>query len=350
MEKLYGDNYGYRSGLNSSMVYHLNNIVNTIEKKIKLKSNDIVLDIGSNDGTLLKCYKNKNIIKIGIDPTIKKFSKYYPKKIVKIPEFFSAENVKKIIGDKKIKVITSIAMFYDLPDPQKFVNDISNMLDDNGVWIAEQSYMPLMIKNNSYDTIMQEHLEYYSIKQFKWLCEKSKLNIVKIEFNETNGGSFRIYAKKANGLKKLNLKEVNKIYYEEIKKKYNNFVFVKNFKNKILRHKKKFLKLIKKINRKNKLIYGYGASTKGNIVLQYCKIDNKIIKKIADVNDYKHGRITPGSKIEIISEEQARNEKPDFFVVFPWHFKKNFIKREKNYIKSGGKLIFPFPKPEIYPL
>ncbi|MCO6500300.1 MAG: hypothetical protein J5I47_07990 [Vicingus serpentipes] len=157
-DEMYGLNYGYRSGLNNSMIQHLKGIATEIQNRISLKEGDLVLDIGSNDSTSLQNYP-ENLNLVGIDPVGVKFKNYYPSHIQLIPSFFSSEAVKNKLGDKKAKVITSIAMFYDLEDPVKFCQDICECLDDNGIWVFEQSYLLSMIEAVAYDTICHEHIE-----------------------------------------------------------------------------------------------------------------------------------------------------------------------------------------------
>ncbi|MFA6004868.1 MAG: class I SAM-dependent methyltransferase [Patescibacteria group bacterium] len=345
--KMYGDNYGYRSGLNRTMVDHLKDIFVLATKAVTLKNKDLIIDIGSNDGTLLNNYDQKKYTLAGIDPTSKKFRDYYHKGINVFPEFFSAELVAKKFPGMKAKIITSIAMFYDLENPLAFVEDIYRVLDDNGVWIFEQSYFKSMVKVNAYDTICHEHLEYYTVRQIKWLLDQADMKIIHVELNDTNGGSFLVTAaKKKSGLKE-NTTLISRMLKEETAYGLSSDKLYVQMKEKILAHKKELKQLLKKLRMEGKTVVGCGASTKGNVILQYCGLTAKDIPIIADVNEYKHGRVTPGSKIPIASEEEVRKLHPDYMLVLPWHFKANLIKREASYTQSGGKLIFPLPKIEI---
>ncbi len=347
MEKLYGDNYGYRSGLNKSMIEHLCSIVEKIEQRVDLCDNDLVIDIASNDGTLLSAYKNKKLDLLGIDPTSEKFKSYYPDYVEKIAEFFSEESVKKIRGNKKAKVVTSIAMFYDLPDPMFVMKEISNILDDNGIWVVEQSYMPEMISNTSYDTICHEHLEFYALKQFKWMADKIDLKIIDIEFNNINGASFCLTLAKNNSKYQEASKKIDNILTDEEEKGFNKLEIYELFQKNARKHKVELKSLLGSLKKDGKKVFGYGASTKGNVILQYCGLTVDDIPLIADVNEYKFGRVTPGTAIPIISEEEAKKLKPDYFLVLPWHFKDNIISRENDFMSLGGKFIFPLPKIEI---
>ncbi len=347
MEKLYGDNYGYRSGLNKSMVEHLECIVRKVEGRVSLNDGDLVIDIASNDGTMLSSYKNHKLDLLGIDPTSEKFKSYYPDYIDKAAEFFSEEAVKNMRGNKKAKVVTSIAMFYDLPEPLVIMKDIVNVLDDDGIWVVEQSYMPEMINNTSYDTICHEHLEFYAMKQFKWMADKAGLKIIDVEFNRINGASFCLTLAKQGSKYEEAIKEIQDVLADEEAKGFNQLGIYESFGKDSEKHKLELLELLTDLNKQGKKVFGYGASTKGNVLLQYCGLTVNDIPCIADVNEYKFGRVTPGTAIPIVSEEDAKKLKPDYFLVLPWHFKDNILSREKDYMVSGGKLIFPLPKIEI---
>ena len=341
-DEMYGDNYGYMSSLNKSMISHLKLKALNLKKRYNLQASNNILDIGSNDGTFLSFFNNKFKL-FGCDPTIKKFSKYYRKDINKLPFFFSSE----LFKDEKFDLVTSISMFYDLPDPLKFAKEINSILDERGVWHIELSYMTMMIKNRSYDTICHEHLEYYSLKSLKYLLDKAGFKIANLSFNQVNGGSIEIDAVK----NKSHIKEckhlIDWVLESERLNKYNEIVRQKEFFKECQNHKILLKKLLLTIKKQNKKIIGYGASTKGNVLLQYCNINSKLINFIAEVNKFKFNKYTPGSNIKIISEKQAKLKNPDYMLVLPWHFKDHIIKREHKFLKNGGKLIFPLPDIEI---
>jgi len=349
LNEMYGEDYGYRSGLNKTMTNHLINIARMAENIVKLNKEDVVLDIASSDATLLKAYKTQGLKKIGIDPTAEKFREYYTEDIKLIIDFFSAEKYKSLTS-KKAKIITSIAMFYDLEEPMKFVRDIKEILHPDGIWVSEQSYMPKMLEVNSFDTICQEHLEYYSLKQIEWVLEKNGLEIFDIDFNEINGGSFRFYACHKENLRKKSLEKIQKIKNYERFLKLDSDEPYNTFKQRVISIKEELSKFLISEKQKGKKIYLYGASTKGNVLLHFFNIGQGIINAAADRNPEKWGRKTPGTHIPIISEEESRKANPDYFLVLPWHFKKEFIEREKEFLKKGGKLIFPLPYPEIIEL
>lgn len=346
-DEMYGENYGYRSGLNQSMVNHLTNKVYFLEKLIDLKPGDYVLDIGSNDATTLKAYNSLQINRIGIDPTGRKFQEYYPKEINLIPDFFSSSNYYSV-SNKQAKIITSIAMFYDLENPIEFAREIESVLADDGIWHFEQSYMPSMLRLNSYDTVCHEHLEYYSLNVVRKILDNADLKLVDVIMNNINGGSFAVTAtKKSNKSIKANTPVIEWLSEQEERMGLNTPLPFRQFEERVFRHRDDLVRLIRTLVADGKKVLGYGASTKGNVILQFCGFTAKDIPAIAEVNPDKFGRFTPGSNIPIISEAEARAMKPDYFLVLPWHFKDGILKREQEYIANGGKFIFPFPEIEI---
>lgn len=346
-DEMYGSNYGYRSGLNNSMVEHLKFKVERLMSLNILNDNDVVLDIGSNDGTLLSFYKNLSLNKYGMDPTAGKFRNYYDKDIIIIEDFFSKDNFLKNSKNKKAKIVTSIAMFYDLEDPCRFVSDISGILDEEGIWHFEQSYLPTMLRMNSYDTICHEHLEYYTLNVVKELLEKNDLKIINVELNSINGGSFAVSAAKTNSSLKPNAELVNWLIEQEKRMDLNTLRPYESFKKRVFKHRSDLKDLIKNIKASGKNIAGYGASTKGNVLLQFCDLSENEISCIAEVNKEKFGSYTPGTNIPIMSEEEVKKKNPDYMLVLPWHFRDDIIKREQEYLKSGGRLIFPLPEIEV---
>jgi len=345
--EMYGDNYGYRSGLNQSMVDHLTNKVAYLERLNPLKAGDVVVDIGSNDCTTLKAYTTGGLRRIGIDPTGKKFAQYYPAEVALVPDFFSADAY-ATVESKKARIITSIAMFYDLEAPIEFAKQIQSILADDGIWHFEQSYMPAMLRTNSYDTICHEHLEYYSLGVVKTILEGSGLRLVDVVMNAINGGSFAVTAAKAsNKTIKSNNAVIDWLLGQEDRMGLNTPRPYRDFEERVFRHRDDLTRLIRSLNADGKKIFGYGASTKGNVVLQFCNLTAQDIPAIAEVNPEKFGHVTPGTHIPIISEADAKAQKPDYFLVLPWHFKDGILRREKEYLASGGRFIFPFPEIEI---
>jgi hypothetical protein len=344
--EMYGINYGYKSSLNPTMVAHLKTKAIKLQEMSHLSSGDAIVDIGSNDGTFLSFFNNKYKL-IGIDPTITKFKKDYKKNIIKISDFFSENILKKYLKNKKAKLITSISMFYDLENPLSFAKEVYNSLDKEGLWHFEQSYMPSMIKNVSYDTICHEHLEYYSLKSVKYILDKANFKIVDIQLNKINGGSFSLTVAKKNSKKFNKSKLISWLMKKEEVFKFNEINTIKSFAKDVYKHKKLFRELILSLNKMGKKVIGYGASTKGNVILQFCKINNKMLTHIVDVNPYKRNKYTPGSNIKIINEKDLTKIKFDYMVVLPWHFRDFVIEKEKNHLKKGHNLIFPLPDIEI---
>lgn len=338
-------NYGYNSSISNTMRNHLEQYNKEISSIVNLKTEDVVLDIGSNDATFLKFYNN-NIKKIGVDPSGEQFRDQYSN-INLLADYFTKEKFINTFGDIKCKIITSICCFYDLPDPVKFAKDIYDILSDDGVWSCEQSYLLTMLKTNSLDTICHEHLEYYALTQVKNIADRSNFKIIDIKFNSSNGGSFRVYFAKRSSNTYIECKSlIEEILNEERKYDIKNPDIYKSFIDRCDVELKKLTDFIEIINLNNKTIQIYGASTKGNCILQYCNIGPKQIKYAVERNSKKVGLCT-NTGIEIIIEEDMRKNPPDYLMVLPWHFKEEIIEREKEYLDNGGQLIFYFPTFDI---
>ena len=322
-----------------------NKFIKITNNKNIIKKNSSILDIGSNDGTFLNFFakKNKFLNLYGIDPSSEKFSNFYDKEINLITDFFSYKNLKKKIkNNKKINsqfsLITSFAMFYDIDNPNSFCKDIVKLLNKNGLWISEFSYFPLLLKNLTYDQICHEHVTYYTLTTFKKIISKNGLKILDFSFNEINGGSIEVTCCKKDSRQKPNFKKINKVLNDE--KNIDDKTYERlNFR--IENTKKNLQTFIKLIGSKN--IIGYGAATKGNILLNQCQFTNKDIPYICDANPYKYGKYTPGSNIPIISKEKMRRLKPKYLLVLIWSFRSEVIKQEKKFIENGGSLIFHLP-------
>lgn len=344
---LYGDNYGYRSGLNASMVRHLQEKVRRIQGLAKLRPGDLIVDIGSNDSTLLRSYDAGGVERVGIDPSGPKFKKYYPADVRLIPDFFSGAVLQAAYPGRKAKVITSIAMFYDLEDPQAFVDQITSVLDAEGVWVFEQSYLPAMLAANAYDTVCHEHLEYYAMKQIDVLLRNAGLKVVDVEFNAVNGGSFSVAAAHAGASLPTAERAVKEVLERERRDGIYDTATYTRFAATVQEHKRTLLRLLGELKASGKQVLGYGASTKGNVVIQYCGIGPNEIPFIAEVNEDKFGAYTPGSRIPIISETEARAKRPEYMLIFPWHFRDFIVEKEQPYLRSGGSLIFPLPEVQV---
>jgi hypothetical protein len=344
---MYGENYGYRSGLNRSMVEHLSAKVRGITSLVSMESGDIVVDVGSNDGTLLKAYPQGSLELVGIDPVARKFRDHYPDYIHVIPEFFSAEAFGKRFGKKRAKVVTSIAMFYDLENPIDFMRQIHEVLADDGVWVFEQSYLPAMLAANAYDTVCHEHLEYYALKQIKWMTDRAGFKIVAVELNKVNGGSVSITAAKAGSRYHETTALVQRIIERERKNGLRTLRPFEAFRERVFSHREELKQFVGETVTGGRTIFGYGASTKGNVILQFCGFTKSEIPCIAEVNEDKFGHVTPGSGIPILAETEARAMKPDFFLVLPWHFRENLVAREREFLAAGGRMVFPLPSLDI---
>lgn len=344
--EMYGENYGYRSGLNQSMVRHLTQKIGKLEQFAELKPGDTVLDIGSNDATSLKAYKTASLNRIGIDPTGAKFRQYYSDDIKLVPDFFTARNFDSV-SKQRARVITSIAMFYDLEDPVAFARDIKHCLAPDGIWHFEQSYMPSMLRLTSYDTICHEHVEYYSLAVVEKILDAADMKVLDVQMNAVNGGSFAVTAGHKSTTLKANRPVIDWLLSQEERLGLATPRPYREFEERTFRHREDLRRLLRALRDDGKRILGYGASTKGNVVLQFCGIGPDLVEAIAEVNPDKYGHVTPGTHIPIVSEEDALKMKPDYYLVLPWHFKDGILQREQKFLAEGGKMIFPFPEIEI---
>lgn len=340
LSEMYGENYGYRSGLNSSMVSHLHNKVNHLLKLVDLKEGELVVDIGSNDCTTLKAYPLNGSVLVGVDPTGSKFKEYYPSHVSLIPDFFSSALIKEKFPNKKAKIITSFSMFYDLENPMSFMEEIHEVLAEDGIWVFEQSYMPSMLDATSYDTVCHEHLEYYSLSQIVWMADRVGFVIRDVQFNSVNGGSFSVIAEKNTG-EKTHSATVFDILESEKKRSLDTLVPYLEFAKRVEISKSDLIEFISDAKSEGKSICALGASTKGNVLLQYCGLSESSVSFIGEVNPDKFGRYAPGTNIPIIPEDDLLRMNPDYLIVLPWHFKSFFVASEKF---KNRNLVFPLPK------
>lgn len=338
--------YWYKSGTNQTMRDHLKGIA--VEATAMIKKTDAwVLDIGCNDGTLLNNYP-VDFVKFGIDPSDVAQEVKGPIKVIQ--DTFPSEELRKEIKERQFDVITSIAMFYDLEDPVGFVRSIGESLAPGGIWIFEMSYMPSMLKLNSYDTICHEHLEYYSLAVVENILARANMKVVGAKLNDINGGSIRCYATHEANFAFRDTESAGNLYamrQEEFDLELDTDKPYRNFQERIERHRGELTSMLKKIKDEGKSIHIYGASTKGNTILQWCGIDKSVIDYAAERNPDKYGARTLGTDIPIISEEESRRLKPDYYLVLPWHFKAEFLQREKDTLASGTGMIFPLPTAEV---
>jgi len=333
LRQMYGPTYGYKSSTNEAMVEHLCGIAGKLQALVQLEPGDSILDIGCNDGTLLSAFKAVGLHKIGIDPSSSKFE--LPNDVQLHVDFFPASK----ISLPKLKLITSVAMFYDVHDPLNFMASIEKALTDDGVWFSEQLYAPHMLRNTAYDSICHEHLCYYGFKQIKDMAGKCGLKIIDGEVNDVNGASFQFVAAKTSASYLINEAKLNKLARLED----DMGALKKSFVGGLAGVKQR----IGAFFSKNGSVLGYGASTKGNVLIQHCGITAAQMPFIADRYPWKVGRVTPGSRIPIISEKDARQMNPKHFFVFPWHFRDGIISREWDFLSRGGRLVFPLPRFEI---
>lgn len=343
-DEMYGENYGYRSGLNESMVTHLHKKISAVIDRVELMPGDLVIDIGSNDGTSLSAYP-AHLTLVGVDPVGNKFKQYYPPHVTLIPALFSANLIVNRYPGKQAKVITSFSMVYDLEDPLAFAREIASILDPNvGIWVFEQSYMPLMLERMAFDTICHEHIEYYGLKQIEWMLERADLKIVDVEFNDVNGGSFSVVAARKSASHQQKGQIVPAILQRECELGIDSLDTYVEFSKGIAAACDALKDFLANCKREGKRVCGIGASTKGNVILQHCELTSADIEMIGEINPDKFGSVTPGTWIPIEDEKKVLASDPDYLVVLPWHFKEGFM---KNPAYKGRQLVFPLPALEI---
>jgi NDP-4-keto-2,6-dideoxyhexose 3-C-methyltransferase len=340
---LYGGGYGYRSGLNASMVRHLQRKVQRILSTVEVPERGIVLDIGSNDGTTLAAYPPGKFRRIGVDPTAPKFLQFYPKDVQIVPDFFSAANYRAVFGEEQAAVITSFSMLYDLEHPLEFMQEVHSVLSDRGVWVFEQSYLPLMLERNSYDTVCHEHVEYYSLSQLYWMAERAGFKLIDIEFNDINGGSSSVMAAKADSAypESPRLREVLE---RERALGLGQLEVYAAFARRVEESRGQLRAFIEQGRGSGKTVAALGASTKGNVVLQYCGLTARDVLAIGEVNPDKFGAFSPGSLIPIVPEADVLAQEPDYLLVLPWHFRETFLAKP---LRGKSRLVFPLPTLDV---
>ncbi len=344
--ELYGENYGYRSGLNPAMLAHLTGKIRDVEALVGLQGGDTVLDIGSNDGAALKGYRTAGVRRIGVDPLGEKFRRCYPDDVLLLSEFFSGDGYRRA-GAAPARIVTSIAMVYDLEDPVAFARDVASVLAPDGIWHFEQAYLPAMLRTGAYDTICHEHLEYYCLETVRTILDAADLRVLDVQTNAVNGGSFAVTAVHRASQRLANDAVVDWLLGQEARLDMASLRPFREFEARVFRHREDLKGLLQALAADGKTVLGYGASTKGNVTLQFCGVTEAELPAIAERNPDKFGRYTPGSRIPIIPEAEARAMRPDYFLVLPWHFKEGVLQREAEHRARGGRFIFPFPEIEI---
>jgi len=349
LDLLYKD-YWYRSGTNEGMRESLGLVALKAQEWRKLDRWDIILDIGCNDGFGLTCFPDR-CTKVGIDPAKNLREEAKGRMDYHYPDYFSADVYERLMGNKQASIITSIAMFYDLPDPIKFVRDVKKVLKDDGVWVCQMSYTPLMLEQNAFDNICHEHLEYYTFQSFENVIRSEGMKVVDVELNSVNGGSFCcVVAKMGMELDPPRfVQDVAAMRVNALRDWDGHYGRSKwdEFGKRVIGLRESTLDLLHELKKKKKRVYGYGASTKGNTLLQYYGLDRGLITAIAERQPQKYGKLTVGSWIPIISDEQMRMAGPDYLVVFPWHFIDGFVEREHEFLEGGGRFIVPLPQLEV---
>ncbi|MDP3698741.1 MAG: class I SAM-dependent methyltransferase [Nanoarchaeota archaeon] len=338
--------YPYTSSSNTSMRKILEEVANSAKALQNLKPGDTILDIGCNDGTLLSFFESEEFNLIGIDPAQNIESKVNSSKFKRVKAFFSEPSFKSV-SKKKAKIVFSVAMFYHLNDPIQFCRDINSILDDRGVVIIQMAYLPAMIKTNMYDNIVHEHIAYYGTQHLKWILDRAGLEIFDVALNDVYGGSFRVLAKKkGDPTYKITDRLLKNLQEELAGGIFDNLIY-KRFMERVDSSRRELCEVIDRLKKEGKNIWVYGASTKGNTIMQYCGIGAREITAAADSNPFKFGKYLIGSDIPIRDEKAMRSEKPDYLLVLPYSFVQAFQERESDLIQMGTRFIVPLPEVKI---
>ncbi len=345
--------YGYRSGINTTMKTHLQALVKEAESRVRLSGGDVVVDIGANDGTGLLAYREPGLIRVGFEPS-NAADDAEAKGIRVIRAFFSsdggAREFQMHFPGRKAKVITTIAMFYDIDDPAGFCRQIHEILEEDGIWILEMHYWGSALETNGFDAICHEHLGYYSLETLKALFDRTGFEFHDVTFNLSNGGSVRCFLKKSGAghhIPEENRNRIKQAFRREREQRFNDPERFEEFRREAEGVRANMRQVMEQVLREGKRIYGYGASTKGNVLLQYCGLNPRHLVAIADRNPAKWGRTTPGTHIPICSEDQMREARPDLLLILPWHFLPEFLEREKGLRSQGTRFIVPFPRVRV---
>jgi hypothetical protein len=346
----FGEDYGYRSGLNAGMVRHLRSKVRDFEDRLELGAGDVVLDIGSNDGTTLNAFQTPGLRRHGMDPTSSKFREHYDPDVVVSATLFSAERFLSDTYALGAALITSMGMFYDLDDPIGFAREVKASLAPNGIWHAEQSYLPTMVRNNAFDTICHEHVSYFTISTIEFILREAGLRLVDVGFNDVNGGSFHFEATHAESTTASSHHQADRIarsLRDEHDAGFATLTPLLELGDRVRRGCEALVEMLEDLRAKGDQVVGYGASTKGNVLLQYAGIGPELMQAIGEVNPNKYGCRTPGTGIPIVSDEDARALDPTHFLVLPWHFREEILPRETEFRDRGGRFIFPLPELDV---
>ena len=342
IEEMYGTTYGYHSSISPTMVSHLKKKFDEVVAFVDLKPGECVLDIGCNDGTFLNFYEPFKVRRFGVDPSSKKFRDQFHRDITVEYKFFSEKVVRLMSGDEQYKIISSIAMFYDINNPLEFMQQVSALLQDDGIWLVEVAYLPLMLSTLAYDQVMHEHLTYLALCQMSYMAQRAGLQLLDISTNYMNGGSINIICGKQSGPYQANQQKITSMLAaEEPLKHLDTF---QRFATRVKNHRDEVRSLLGLLKQAGKSVCGYGASTKGNVVMNYCALDTSLVEAVCDKNPYKDGRLTPQTRIPIVSQETMRKRNPDYLFVNIWHLRQEVLLDERDYILNGGTMIFSLPR------
>lgn len=339
-------NYKYVPSASRTMIYHFDEMAEDLTKSLKLNKKSLVIDIGSNDGTLLKSFKKRGSKVLGIDPAENLAVKASKEGIETIADFFGAPVAKKVAAKYgKAKLITGTNVIAHIPKLHSVFRGVKALLRKDGTFVMEFPYLVDLLENTEFDTIYQEHISYFSVKPLVFMSNTHGFHITDIQKQEVHGGSIRVFMRRGKK-RKLSKAVIGLLALEDAKNIYSQTVY-DEFVERVETKKKQLTSLLKQLKKEGYKIAGYGASARGNILLNYFKIDTKILDYIVDSTPYKQGLFTPGHHIPIKPETEIYNDKPDYILLLAWNFKEEILKKQDKYRQEGGKFILIVPKVEI---
>lgn len=336
--------YWYRSGLSRTMRAHLASITRQAAELVGLRGGDVVLDIGCNDGTLLRSYGQKTLTLVGFEPTQLAAQARRGTSVI-VHDYFNAEGFRRALGRLKAKVVTTIAMFYDIEDPTAFVADIRACLHREGVWIVEMHYLPAMLDANGYDAIVHEHVTYYSLSTLCAVLDRNGLEAFDVDLNQMNGGSFRVFIRHKGGPSGAPgaRNRLAAMRDRERRARLTHPGTYGQFWRRVRRETDRLRVFVEREVSRGAVVDVYGASTKGNAILQFAQLGPDRIRRAVDITPQKWGRRTPGSHIPIVSPDQAEESYPDYFLVLIWHLLTESRQRVQAASQAGVRLLTPLP-------
>jgi hypothetical protein len=339
--------YIYVTGTSSTIATHNIKYAQTVCELLKLTANDLVVEVASNDGSLLKCFKVHGVRTLGVEPASNIAATAREHGIETIDQFFNldtARNVRATHGPAKAIIGNNVLAHVD--DTRDFLAGYKALLADDGLAIIEVPYLREFVDRLEYDTVYHEHLCYFSVTTLARLCEAVGLRIVRVDHVPVHGGSIRMYAGRVEKYPN-HAPDVLATMEQERKANLTSFARYEKFAADVAANRQALLELLHRLKREGKTLGAYGAPAKGNTLLNYCKIDTNLIPFTVDKNPMKVGKFTPGMHIPVLEASELLKRRPDYTLILAWNFADEIISQQEAYRDAGGKFIIPIPQPRI---